>query len=298
MIEVFQAIFSGLSSGAMYALMAVGISLIYSSTRIINFAQGEFVMLGGMIMASLYGDMKLPFLPAFALTIAIVTLVGVALKWIVYRQNKRTPLVTILIITIGVSTAISGLSMHVWDKNFHRYPGFTGQDPIIIGGASILPQSLWVIGTTILLLVILAVFLGRSVEGKAIRACAIDPLAATIMGIKVNRMVLLSFIFSAALGAVAGILVTPITMMEYSGGMLMALKGFSAAIFGGMGSVAGVVLGGFIIGLLESFSAMFLSSGYKDLITFLVIINILLFRPNGLMGRKTSGALREEDDAG
>lgn len=296
MIEVLQALFSGLSSGAMYALMAVGISLIYSSTRIINFAQGEFVMLGGMVMATLYGDMRVPLYLSFPLTVVIVTIIGLTLKMVVYRENKHIPLVTILIITIGLSTAISGIAMQVWDKNFHRYPAFSGQDPIIIAGASILPQSLWVILTTVVLLAFLAVFLNRSIYGKAMRACAIDSLAASIMGINVNKMVLFSFMLSSAFGAVAGILITPITMMEYSGGMRMALKGFSAALFGGMGSIAGAVLGGFIIGVLESFSAMFLSSGYKDLITFIVIINILLFKPTGLMGKKSAEGLGVESD--
>jgi branched-chain amino acid transport system permease protein len=296
MTEFLQALFSGLSSGAMYALMAVGISLIYSSTRLINFAQGEFVMLGGMIMATLYGDFKLPLVVAFSMTVIIVTVVGIVLKWIVYRENKRLPLVTVLIITIGVSIAVSGISMHVWDKNFHQYMPFSGQEPIFIAGASILPQSLWVIVTAVALLVFLAVFLNRSITGKAMRACSIDPLGASIMGIKVNRMVLLCFVLSSAFGAVAGILITPITMMEYSGGMRIALKGFSAALFGGMESVLGAVLGGLLIGFLESFSAMFISSGYKDLITFLVIINILLFRPSGLLGRRSAEGLEANGD--
>jgi len=296
MIEFLQALFSGLSSGAMYALMAVGISLIYSSTRIINFAQGEFVMLGGMVMATLYGDMSVPLIISFPLTVMLVMVIGLVLKWVVYRENKNIPLVTILIITIGVSTAISGTAAQVWDKNFHRYPAFSGQDPIIVAGASILPQSLWVILTTVVLLAILAVFLNRSIYGKAMRACAIDSLGASTVGINVNRMVVFSFLLSAGFGAAAGILITPITMMEYSGGMRMALKGFSAALFGGMGSIAGAVLGGFIIGVLESFSAMFLSSGYKELITFIVIINILLFKPTGLMGKKSAEGLRVESE--
>ena len=290
---ILQSLFSGLSSGGMYALLAIGISLIYSSTKIINFAQGEFVMLGGMIMVFLFGDIRLPLFFAFFLTVLIVSIIGALLKFVVYRPGKEIPLVTILIITLGISFFISGVAMHVWDKDLHIYPSFSGEDPFIVLGASILPQSLWVIVISIIVFAVLGLFFNLSIHGKAMKACAIDPIAASLMGIKVNKMVLLSFILSSALGAVAGIVITPITMMEYSGGMLMALKGFSAALFGGMGSIVGAVLGGILIGLFESLAATFLSSGYKDLITFLLIINILLFRPRGLMGSKLPEGLED-----
>lgn len=296
MVEILQATFSGLTSGGMYALMAVGIALVYSSTKIINFAQGEFVMLGGMIMATLYGDLKQPLSLSFFLSVLIVGGIGILVKWVIYRERREVPLVIILIITLGISFTISGIAMHVWDKNLHSYPAFFGQDPIMIRGASILPQGLCVIFTTIVLLVLLAIFFKKSIYGKAMQACAINPLAASIMGIKVNRMILLTFVFSAVFGAMAGILITPIAMMDYSGGMLLALKGFSAALFGGMGSIIGAVLGGLIIGLLESFAATYLSSGYKELITFLVIINILLFRPRGLMGKKSFQTFGSQHD--
>ncbi len=292
--QTMQALFSGLSTGGIYALTGVGICLIYNATRVINLAQGEFVVLGGFIMFSLYGRAKFPLTVAFFLTVLIVAAVGATLKFVVYRAKREVPVVAVLIMLLGCAFFISGTVRHIWDMDVHTYPAFSGENPVTVLGASIVPQSLWVIGVTIAALVVLGLFFRISVYGKAMKACAINPVAASLMGINVSRVVLSSFIFSGILGGIVGIVITPISMVEYSGGMLVALKGLSAALFGGMGGIGGAVLGGLLIGLFESMAATFISSGYKDLVTFIVIINVLIFRPRGLLGKKAPEVLEEE----
>jgi branched-chain amino acid transport system permease protein len=296
--DLLQAIFASLSVGSMYALVALGVTLIYNSTNIINFAQGEFVMLGGMTMVTLYGQLKWPLFLSVPVTIAIVVVVGMALMRVSYRPGKSTSLITVLIITIGASLFISGSARHVWDADIHRYEPFSGDIPIKFLGAAIVPQSLWIIGLTMMVLILLILYFQFTIQGKAMKACALDRTAAGMLGIRVKRMVLLSFVMSAGLGCGAGIMMTPLTMIDYSGGMLLAIKGFSAAMLGGMGSFVGAVIGAFIFSFLESFAATFVSSSLKELVTFIVIINVLLFMPRGIMGPRVVEGLHEEEILG
>ena len=296
--DIIQAVFAALSVGSMYALVAMGVALIYSATNVINFAQGEFVMLGGMTMVSLYGEMGWPLYLAIPVTIAITVAVGVALMKVSYRPGKSTALISVLIITIGASLFISGSAMHIWDADIHRFPPFSGEEPLRFLGAAIVPQSLWVLGLTMAAVTCLVVYFQFTIHGMAMKACALDRTAAALMGIRVKRVVLLSFVMSAALGALGGIIITPLTMIDYGGGMLLAIKGFSAAMLGGMGSILGAVIGGFVFSFLESFSATFISSSLKEMVTFIVIINVLLFMPRGIMGRRAQEGLEEEDVLG
>ncbi|MGM0664856.1 MAG: branched-chain amino acid ABC transporter permease [Thermodesulfobacteriota bacterium] len=293
--DLIQAVFYALSVGSMYALVALGVVLIYNATMIINFAQGEFVMLGGMIMVTLYGDWQWPLYVSIPLTIIITVLVGIGLMKVSYRPGKNTSLITFLIITIGASLVISGSAMHVWDTNIHRFPPFSGDTPIQLLGAVIAPQSLWIIGLTIVVLAFLIYFFQYTILGKAMKACSLDQTAASLLGLRVRKMVLLSFAMSSALGCAAGIMLTPLTMMDYSGGMLLAIKGFSAAMLGGMGSIVGAVIGGFIFSFLEALTVTFISSTLKELVTFLVIINVLLFMPRGIMGRRTVEGIEADE---
>ncbi|MAF33571.1 MAG: branched-chain amino acid ABC transporter permease [Desulfobacterales bacterium] len=296
--DVIQAIFAALPVGCIYALVALGVALIYNATNIINFAQGEFVMLGGMSMVTLYGEMHVPIYLSIFASVAIATIIGMALMKVAYRPGKNTSLIIVLIITIGASLFISGSAMHIWDADIHRFPAFSGEKPIVFLGAAIVPQSLWVIGLTFLLVISLVCYFQFTIHGKAMKACALDRTAAGLLGIKVKRMVLISFAMSSALGALAGIIMTPLTMIDYSGGMLLAIKGFSAAMLGGMGSFVGAVIGGFVFSFLESFTATFVSGSFKELVTFIVIINVLLFMPNGIMGPRSKEGLEEEEVLG
>ncbi|MCK4961353.1 MAG: branched-chain amino acid ABC transporter permease [Anaerolineales bacterium] len=293
--DITQAVFAALTVGSMYALVAMGVCLIYNSTNVINFAQGEFVMLGGMTMVALYGEMNWPLYLAIPGSIAITVVVGMAMMKVAYRPGKSTSLISVLIITIGASLFISGSATHVWDAEIHRFPAFSGDTPINLLGAAIAPQSLWVIGITTIVVLFLVFYFQFTIQGKAMKACALDRTAASLLGIRVKGMVLLAFAMSAALGAVAGIIVTPLTMTSAAGGMLLAIKGFSAAMLGGMGSVVGAVIGGFVFSFLESFAATFISTTLKELVTFIVIINVLLFMPRGIMGARVKEGLEEEE---
>ncbi|MDP7452630.1 MAG: branched-chain amino acid ABC transporter permease [Arenicellales bacterium] len=293
--DLLQAVFSALSVGSIYALVAVGVTLVFAGTRIINFAQGEFVMLGGMIMVTLNGNWGWPLYAAIPATLVITALVAAALMKIAYRPEKNTSLITVLIITIGASLLISGGAYHIWDGDVHRFPPFSGEEPLHLAGAAIVPQALWVIGATTIIFFLLVTFFRYSIYGKAIMACSIDATAAGLIGIRVRTMVLASFILSGLLGCFVGILVTPMIMVDYSLGMLVAIKGFAAAMLGGMGSIVGAVLGGYIFSFLEAFSVTFISSSLKELVTFIVIILVLLFRPNGLLGPRIREGLDDED---
>jgi len=284
MAEFLQFAFSGLTVGAIYALVALGFTLIYNASDVINFAQGEFVMLGGMVTVFLLAaGVPLPF--AAFLAVAATVVVGLALYRLAIEPARGASAVTLIIITIGASILLRGLASLVFDKSFHSLPPFAGSRPIMIGGAAVLPQSIIVLVGTGTLVLALWLFLSRTLIGKAIIATAANRLAARLVGINTGAMVGLSFAVSAAIGAVGGILVAPITLTSYDVGTLLALKGFAAAMLGGMGNPLGAVVGGLLVGLLEGFGAGYLSSSYKDAIAFIVILAVLFAMPQGLFGR-------------
>ncbi|MDR6869400.1 branched-chain amino acid transport system permease protein [Bosea sp. BE125] len=283
MAEFLQLLFSGLTVGAVYALVALGFTLIYNASDVINFAQGDFVMIGGMGTVFLAAaGLSLP-LAAFIAILAAVA-VGLLLHRLAIEPARGASPVALIMITIGASIFIKGVAQIVFDKQFHSLPAFTGSDPIALGGATILPQSLWVVGGAIVLFIALYLFLERTLLGKAVLATAANRLAARLVGINVKVILALAFGVSAAIGAIAGVLVTPITLTRYDIGTLFALKGFAAAMVGGMGHPLGAVVGGVLIGLMEAFGAGYISSTYKDGVAFLAILLVLFFMPRGLFG--------------
>lgn len=284
MSELLQFVFSGLTVGAVYALVALGFTLIYNASDVVNFAQGEFVMLGGMITVFLLaGGVWLPL--AALLGVLLTVLVGLALYKFCIEPARGAAAVTLIIITIGASIFLRGVAQVVFDKRFHALPHWFGQSPINLGGASILPQSLVVLAGALVTVVLLFYFFERTLFGKAVLATAANRLAARLVGINTDVVVGFSFGVSAAIGAFAGILIAPITFTSYDVGTLLALKGFAAAMLGGMGNPIGAVAGGLLVGLLESISAGLISSKYKDAIGFIVILFVLFAMPNGLFGK-------------
>jgi branched-chain amino acid transport system permease protein len=284
MAEFLQFAFSGITVGAVYALVALGFTLIYNASDVVNFAQGEFVMLGGMttVFLSLAG---LPVPLAAILAVLATTLVGVALHKLAIEPARGASPVTLIIITIGASIFLRGLAAVIFDKRFHQLPSWFGDAPIRVGGASVLPQSLVVLAGAAVIVVLLWAFFERTLFGKAVLATAANRVAARLSGIDTGFVIGFSFAVSAAIGAIAGVLVTPITLTSYDVGTLLALKGFAAAMLGGMGHPLGAVVGGLIVGLLEAFGAGYLSSQYKDAAGFIVILVVLFAMPNGLFGR-------------
>lgn len=285
MAEFLQLLFAGLTIGAVYALVALGFTLIFQASEVINFAQGEFVMLGGMVTVFAYkAGVPLPLAALFAVALAVV--VGVALQRLAIEPAKGASVVAIIIVTIGASILIRGIAQIVFDKQFHALPAFSGDEPIRLLGAAILPQSLWVLFGAAVIVLGLRLFMERTLFGAAVRATAANRLAAELVGIDTRGVLAFAFAVSAAIGAIGGILVTPITLTSYAVGTLLALKGFAAAMLGGIGSPVGAVLGGLLLGLLESFAAGWISSTYKDAVAFIVILLVLFVLPQGLFGRR------------
>ena len=284
MAEFLQFLFSGLTVGAVYALIALGFTLIYNASDVINFAQGEFVMLGGMstVFLALAG-VPLPLAALLAIVVTIAA--GFALHRCAIEPAREASPVALIMITIGASIFIRGVAQVVFDKRFHSLPHLFGSEPINLGGATLLPQSLVVLAGGATIVILLWLFIDRTLLGKAIIATAANRLAARLVGINTRRIVGLAFAISAAIGAVAGILVTPLTFTSYDVGTLLALKGFAAAMLGGIGSALGAVIGGLLLGMLEAFGAGYISSKYKDAVAFLVILAVLFAMPQGLLGR-------------
>ena len=287
MSEFLQFLFSGLTVGATYALAALGFTLIYNASNVINFAQGEFIMLGGML-AVFFTHTGLPLPLALLLAILVPAIVGLLVEKIAIEPVRGAETVTLIIITIGASLVIRGL-VQVWlGKGTHSLPAFSSEAPIEIFGAVLLPQSLWVLGVTALVVGALWYFFARTLRGKAMLATSFNPLAAELVGINTSWVLFMSFVMAAALGALGGILITPITLTSYDVGIMLGLKGFVAAVVGGLGNGLGAVVGGLLVGVLEAMGAGYISSSYKDAIPFVLILFILFFKPLGLFGGKST----------
>ena len=287
MAEFLQFLFSGITVGSTYALAALGFTLIYNSSNVINFAQGEFIMLGGML-AVYFSQTGLPMPIAFMLAILIPAVVGILMEKLTIEPVKGAETVTLIIITICASLFIRG-RIQVWlGKSTFSLPAFSGETPIILFGAAIQPQSLWVLGVTAIVVAALWYFFSRTLSGKAMLATSFNQTAAQLVGINTSKVLFISFGLSAALGALGGILLTPVTMTSYDVGIMLGLKGFVAAVVGGLGNGLGAVISGLLVGVLESMGAGYISSAYKDAIPFILILLVLFFMPRGLFGGKST----------
>lgn len=285
--EFLQFLISGVTVGATYALVALGFSIIYNSSGVINFAQGEFVMLGGMsTVFFLSAGFPLPL--AILCAIAITVVIGLLLEKLAIEPAREGSVVTLIIITIGASIFLRGATQIVIDKEFHSLPAFSGEEPILIGGASMLPQSLWVVGGAFVMVLLMWYFFDYMKLGKAMLAMSYNRLAARLVGINVRMVLALSFVQAALLGAIGGILVAPLSVTYYEVGIMLGLKGFCAAILGGLGRGWGAVLGGLIVGVAEAMGAGYISSDYKDAIAFVIILLVLFFMPSGLLGKRST----------
>ena len=290
---ILQYFFSGITVGAIYAIVAVGFNIIYNATGIINFAQGEFVMLGGMIAYSCIQIM--PLFPAIVIAVLITVIIGALLELIFIRNLKNPSVLQMIVITIGLSIIIREAALHIWDEKVRALPFFTGTEvsSIAIFGAHISPQVLWVIGVSALIVVLLNVFFKFTLVGQAMRACSANRVSASLCGINIKNMITLSFMLSAGIGALAGCVVSPLTQTSYNMGTELAIKGFTVAIFGGLGNSTAAVLAGLLLGLLESYSISIIPMAYTDAIAIIILLGVLFFKPSGLFVSKEIGTLKE-----
>jgi len=285
--QLLQFLITGITVGSTYALVGLGFAIIYNASDVVNFAQGEFVMVSAMSAVWFLG-VGLP-LPVALLFAVIVTVgAGVALDKFAIEPARGASVVTTIIITIGAAIFLRGAALILWGKDIFALPHFSSEEPIKIGSATMLPQNIWVLVITAVVVFLVRHFFDKTLMGKAILACACNRTAGHLVGINVRFMLLVSYGLAALLGAIAGILIAPIAFTSYDAGIMLGLKGFSAAILGGMGSSMGAVAGGVLLGVLESLGAGFISSGYKDAMAFMIILLVLFFKPSGLFGRKSA----------
>jgi len=291
--EFLQYCLSGVTVGSIYAVVAIGFNIIYNTTGIINFAQGEFLILGGMVAISLSSVM--PLLPAILLAVAVTVVAGAAVEIVFIRWLKQPDVLRLIVITIGISILLREAMLHIWDEQMRALPHFTGSEisSIDILGAHISPQALWVLGIGTVIVVGLNLFFKFTLTGRAMRACAANRTAAELCGINVKWMVTFSFMLSAGIGALAGCAISPLAQTQYDMGSSLAIKGFTVAILGGLGRSMAAVAAGIILGLIEAFSISQFPLAYKDAVTVAVLLLILFIKPSGLFGSREERGLKE-----
>lgn len=292
--ELFiQYFLAGITYGSIYAIVAIGFNIIYNTTGIINFAQGEFVMFGGMIAISLLQFMPLPL--AICLSVCITMLIGAGIEICFIRWLKSPSVLRMIIITIGISILSREVAVHIWGESIRSLPYFIGNEitSIPVLGARMSPQVLWVVSASALMFIGLGIFFKTTSVGREMRACASNRKAATLCGINTQNMVTLSFILSAGMGALAGCMMSPITYSQYDMGTGLAIKGFTVAILGGLGSSGGAVAAGLLLGVIEAFSVSVVPLAFQDAIAIAILLIILFLRPQGLFGSKEASALKE-----
>ena len=281
-----QQAINGLNAGSIYALIAIGYTLVYGILKLINFAHGEIMMFGAyfaFIAATTFGW---PLWAVIAVSMVVTAVMGVAIEFIAYRPLRKAPRLSALITAIGVSMFLQNLSLMVFGADPKVMPKIFPQVVFKVGGLEISSITLITIGLSIFFMILLELFIQKSKQGRAMRAVSENQNAAVLMGINVNRTISLTFLIGSALGALGGILYsTAYSTIAPTMGTMPGLKAFVAAVLGGIGSVPGAMLGGFVIGMVEIMTKTYLSSTWADAIVFLLLIVVLLFKPTGILGK-------------
>lgn len=290
--QFLQYLVSGLTDGSIYALIGLGFTLIYAVTRIINFAQGEFVMLGGMLSYVLAVEEGLPMPIALIIAVLATATVGAAMYLLAIQTARRASVISLIIITIGAAIFIRGIAGNMFGVDAVSPPYFTGKGSLLFLGAYIEPQWLWIIGITFVVTILLYLFLSHTMVGKALRACAVNPGAASLVGINTKAMSLIAFIIAAAVGGIGGVVVAPLAA-SYNMGIMLGLKGFVAASIGGFMSPITTVIGGVVLGVVENLAVGLswgpFTSEYKNVIALVVLLLILLIRSGKLAAAERAG---------
>lgn len=290
--HVLQLLASGITVGAVYALLALGFVTIYRASKVVNFAQGDFAMVGGLLTVYLLKTLNLPYPGAAVVAVIVTALVGILMYQLVVAPLGRASILSMVMVTLGASLFIQNGALVTWGWTPFSLPSFTGDTPIRIDEVAVMPQSLWILMMAVVVVVALYLLGNHTLLGKAMTATATDPLAASFVGISTGSMVRLSFAISAAVGALAGLFLAPLVPLNYISGGLLGLKGLTALTLGGWGLATGAIVGGVALGIIETFGAGILPAGYKDAIAFIVLVLILYARPSGILGSSESGEFR------
>lgn len=284
--QIAQVLIAGLTNGSIYALIALGFSLVFAVSGYLNLVQGEYVVIGGLVTIALTEWMGVPMIPAVLAAVVAACVFGYVLQKLSLSPRRRLSPDAALIVTLGGAFIARGGAMVIFGKDPLALPSFSGERPVIWNDVVVATQSFWIMGALAVASASLWWFFSKTYTGKAMRACAQNPTGARLVGIDLSRMAVVAFVTSALLGGVAGIVVAPLNFVTYDEGLAIGIKGFIAAIFGGLGSYPGALLGGIILGLGESLGAAYLSSQFKDAIAFVALLVVLLLRPNGLIGAR------------
>ncbi len=283
--QVIQSLIAGLTTGSIYAIVAVGFNVIFKSTDAINFAQGEWVMMGGMVAATTYAAWHLPLWMACVVGVLVVGIVGALSQRLTIQPLASPSPVLVTMVSIGLAICTKSLVMLVLGKTPMGYPAFSGDVPVMVAGASIQPQSFWVLGVAGVFMLLTDWFFKHTLLGKTMRATAADRDAAALVGISVKRSVTWAFLLAALAGGLAGVIITPLTFTSYDHGTMLGFKGFSAAMLGGLGSLHGAFLGGLLLGVVEALTGTLISSHFKDAVSFILLLLVLFLRPHGMLGK-------------
>jgi branched-chain amino acid transport system permease protein len=283
---VLQSLISGVSIGCVYGLIGIGFCVIYNASGIVNFAQGAFVMIGGMATYVLMTDFHLPYAVAAIGAIIIAGIVGALVERLVVRPlwNRNVAMFVMILATLAAQIVIERLAYMLVDDQPKTLPPFSDLPPIMLGGVAVNIQSLWILASSLIIIVALNSFFKTTRTGKAMRAVSINAEAAALQGIPVSRMLTLAFVLSAMLGAIAGILLTPTQYTAFNMGVPFAISGFIAAIIGGFGRPLGAFIGGIALGVIQSMAILELGAGFKNVAALSLLLLFLFFRPSGLLG--------------
>ena len=282
--QLWQYVLAGVVVGAIYALIAAGFVLIYQVTGLINFAQGEFAMIGAMT-ASALATSGMPVFEAAAIAVLVASVTGALCYLLAIRPARAATGVTLIFITLGLDVALRGLGLFVWGTNPLSLPAFTGGAAITVFGGVLPPQAMWVLLTDLLVFAALYLFFRHTYAGTAVRAAVANPPIASTFGIPLRTFAFWSFVVAAAIGGLGGVVVAPITSATYDMGLTLGLAGFVAAVLGGLDSLPGALVGGFVLGIVEKLAGGVLSTGWEQGVGFLILVLVLVLRPQGLLGR-------------
>ena len=300
--DILQTLIFGLAQGGIYALIAMGFTIIFSSTSMVNFAHGEFVMIGAMVSYWFTMQLQWPLWLAIPAAMSVALLVGLLLGWVLMRPRKEASSVSLIIITIGASMLLQGVASMLWGKdpvgmptfssvqslsvNLPLHAGVRGDVPVLI----IQTQQLWILGISLLVVIALSLFFKFTMVGKAMRAVSVNRHGAQLTGINVSHMVYGAFMLAAAIGALAGAAIVPLSSGSYNMGTMLGMKGFAAAIVGGLGNFPGSIIAGLLLGVMETFGAGYISSAYKDAFAFIIILLVLILSPQGILAWRRRSA--------